>query len=155
MHSTMDLESIAVHIRYQLLSWIDQSFVNEQCSVIQQSLRFGAIIYIKTLLRKPSVRGIDYTVMLSSLRSHLLRFEPTHLTTGLLLWLLFIGGSASGSPCRAWYAAKLVDVTAQASINTWDDAKLFLVRFWWVESIHEGPSQQLWDEVKTMRVNVP
>lgn len=155
MPSAVDSELTAVHIRYRLLSWIDQSSAEEHRSVIQQSLRLGAILYINTLLREPSVRGVDYTVVLSSLKSHLLRFETTSpTTTALLVWLLFIVGSTSRNPCRAWFTVKLLNVTAQADINTWDDAKLNLVRFWWVESKHEGPCQQLWEEVMTMRGNI-
>jgi hypothetical protein len=107
---------------------------------------------METLVQKPSVRGIDYTVVLSSLKSHLLRLQTTCVTTrGLLLWLLFIGGITSGSACRAWFTEELLHVAAEMSINTWDDAKLLLVRFWWVESIHDGPCQQLWEEVKMMQ----
>jgi hypothetical protein len=147
--AAVDLVPTASQISYRLLSWINQSSVKDQRSVIQQSVRFGAILYMETLLQRSSVRGIDYTVVLSSLKGHLLRFETTCLTTtGLLLWLLFIGGSASRSSCRAWFTERLLDVIARAGINTWDEAKLLLVRFWWVESIHDRPCKQLWEEVK-------
>ena len=151
--SAKDLEPTAVHIRYRLLSWFDESLVTEQRSVVQHSVRCGTILYVESVLRKPSVRALDYTTLLSNLQGHLIRFESTRLTN-LLLWLLFIAGSASGSPFRAWCVAKLLDVTAHAGIDTWDDAKLLLTRFWWIESIHEGPYQQLWDEVTKMRVDV-
>jgi hypothetical protein len=148
-----DLESAAVHIRYRLLCCTDQS--EEHGSVIQEAVRFGAILYIVTLIRKPSIRGIDYTVMLSTLKSHLLGFKATcDETTSFFLWLLFIGGIVPGSSCRAWFTAKLVDVLGQAGIGTWKATKPLLLKFWWVESIHEGPCRQLWEEVNMMGTNI-
>ncbi|RDW92649.1 hypothetical protein BP5796_02043 [Coleophoma crateriformis] len=152
---TVDLESTAVYLRYQLLSWTDHNSSTDQRSVVQQVIRIGAIVHLDSLLGQPSIRGIDYTVMLSRLRAYLLRFQTTCVATrDLLLWLLFMGGSTSGNPCRAWFIAKMLDVTTQAGINVWDDAKLLLMRFWWVESLYEGPWQQFWEEVRAIKINV-
>ncbi|RDW80267.1 hypothetical protein BP6252_04905 [Coleophoma cylindrospora] len=149
---TVDLEPAVVYLRYRLLSGSDDNLNTEHRSVVQQAIRIGAIIYLDGLLGQPPIRGIDYTVMLLRLQVYLLRFQTTCVTTkDLLLWLLFMGGSISGNRCRGWFTAKLLDVTTQAGINVWDDAKRLLTRFWWVESLHEGPWQQLWEEARQLR----
>jgi hypothetical protein len=144
--SAVDSEHTAVCIRYQLLSWVGQRSVESQSSIIEQSICFGAIIYIKTLLPKPPVRGINYTVVLSNMKSTLLRVE-TCSTTALSVWLLFIGGSTSANASRAWFIARLLSVTGQRGISTWEDVKKLLLKFWWVESLHEVPCRSLWEEV--------
>jgi len=147
--SSMDSEPTAVHIRYRLLSWIDPSSAEEQSSVIQQSILFGAVIHIKTLLPEPPVRGIDYTVMISNLKRYLLRVD---ICSGiaLVVWLLFIGGCAADNHDRAWFSARLLSVIDQRGINKWKDVKKILLNFWWVESLHEEPRRQLWEEVMAM-----
>jgi len=147
-----DLESTSIRIiQYQIPSQIDESSFQDQRSVIQQSIRLGAILYIETLRQKPLVGGIDYTLVRSRLKIHLLRIETTcTVTIDVLIWLLFVGANFSERADRSWFLAKLLDVLGQEGINTWDDAKVLLVRFLWVESIHEEFWQQLWKEVEAM-----
>ena len=138
-------EPMVINVRYRLLSWKDQQSAGHS-SVVRQSLRLGAILYIETLFRTASVRAVDYTVVLSNLQKQVLELTTIPTATGLLLWLLFIGGSAFDGSYRAFFAASLLDATARADIKTWDAAKQVLVRHWWIDSIHDSPCQQLWDE---------
>jgi hypothetical protein len=149
----MDRELKAVHIRYRLLSSNNSDSPDNSHLAINQSLRYGAVLYIKTLVQSPSIRGIDYTTVLSSLSLHLAKFQtpcPPE-TTSLLLWLLFVGGITSENICRSWFVARLVDVTAQAGVHSWESVKLHLFGFWLVESVHDEPCKRLWEDVKTMR----
>lgn len=152
--SAVDLKSIAVDARYRLLAWTDKSIFEEQYSAIQQCIRYGAVLYISTLLPKLSVRCVDYTVMQGCLRSYLLMLDFGCLAiTELLVWLLYIGGIAAEETGQAWFTSHLLDITEQAHFKTWDDVKLILARFWWVQSVHEGPGVELWHTVEALRAN--
>lgn len=139
-----ELEPMAINMRYRLLSWNNQHSTAE--CVVQESLRLGALLYIETLFRTASVRAVDYTIVLSNLQKQVLELKTISTTKGLLLWLLFIGGSAFEGSHKGWFTASLLDATAQAGIDTWDAAKQVLVRYWWIESVHNSPCQQLWGE---------
>jgi len=149
--SDLDLELTAVRVRYRLLSWNHSTSEDSQRSAINQSIRYGAILYIKTLVRSPSVRGIDYTNVLSRLRLHLSKLRTCPDAAGLVLWLLFFGGITSENICRSWFIPRLVDVATQAGVNTWENARLYLTSVWWVEAVHEEPCKRLWEDVKSMQ----
>lgn len=147
--SAIDSEPITVHSRYRLLDWANKKSNERQSSIIQQAICFAAIIFIKCLLPRPPIRGINYTIMLSRLKTSLSKLQTTDsATSALLIWLLFVGGSSINSTVdRNWFIARLSIVSRAMGVNRWDSVKQLLSRFWWVESLNERRYQELWDEV--------
>ncbi|KAG5665381.1 hypothetical protein KAF25_009506 [Fusarium avenaceum] len=64
------------------------------------------------------------------------------------LWLLVLGGiSISVKDDRAWMLSGLRDKASVLGVTTWDEARRYLVKFPWINVIHDEPSQKLWEEV--------
>ncbi len=149
---TVDLGSAIDNDRYRLLAWVEQDVFEKQYSTFQQCIRYGAFLYLSTLLPRSPVRCVDYNIMKACLRSHILTLEPgCFAITESLLWLLCIGGIAAKETEQAWFASQLLDTAGQAYLKTWDDLKLILTRFWWIDSAHEGPGLQLLGMVEALR----
>lgn len=65
------------------------------------------------------------------------------------MWLAFIGGAAvTGTKDRAWFVARLAKGKAnmELHIQSWEDAKRELMRFYWVENIHGEFCRVLWED---------
>lgn len=145
----VDTESIPVHIRYRLLSYTNQISNSNPSSMTQNAISCGAILFVRTMLPKPPIRSIDYTMLLSKLRAYLsILGDMDPATLDLRVWLLFMGGISSGSSSETdWFVSKLQNVFCMMAINTWEDARQILSRFWWIESLHEDTGRHLWDTV--------
>lgn len=150
----VDTESASLHIRYQLLSLIDHSSVEDQLSITQQAICFGALLFIKTTLPKAPIRGISYTVMLAGLQRYISTIQITNSSTAaLLVWLSFLGGiSCESSMEKSWFIVRLLNAAGLVGLSTWEDAKLLLSGYWWIESFHELPCKELWE--KAMKMNL-
>lgn len=75
-------------------------------------------------------------------------YKNTAETSALLLWILILGGAAvaGNSQDRAWFVVRVTKIVMGLKISSWEEAKLLLMRFFWVDSIHEGTCRDLWDE---------
>jgi hypothetical protein len=72
---TVDLEIAYVQLRYRLLAWIPPDlgpFAGQRSSSLE-ILRFGAILYLKSLLPEPPARGIGYKLIAARLKCHILK----------------------------------------------------------------------------------
>ena len=77
-----------------------------------------------------------------------------HAATGedwsadLVVWLMFLGGSVTpDNSTRSWLIARLPRISVQLGFNYRDDVKTLLLKFFWVETIHQTLYMGVWDEV--------
>ncbi|KIL95496.1 hypothetical protein FAVG1_00233 [Fusarium avenaceum] len=64
------------------------------------------------------------------------------------LWVLVLGGiSVLGKDDRAWILSGLRDKASVLGVTTWNEARKCLVKFPWINVIHDEPSRKLWDEM--------
>ncbi|KAG4436333.1 hypothetical protein IFR05_008186 [Cadophora sp. M221] len=141
------LESAMFQIRFRLLCLKGEDNSDDGSSVLNECLRLGALLYTQSLIRKPPVRGVDISVMLSRCQDVIVRLEISGLAPdGLLIWLSVIGGISSDGVHREWFAEKLRGLTIE--INIWDQVRFIVGQYWWVDHIHELAGRQLWIEVR-------
>ena len=117
-------------------------------SDLEKALRLSAVMYVKSISRSTPLSPWSSAKLSQKLKSLIidLAFDiPTRL---LLIWMCFIGASASQEPNRAWFMRRLVEILAlDAQIWTWENAKEALRNVLWVEQIHEGPWKRVWDDI--------
>lgn len=69
----------------------------------------------------------------------------------LLLWLLFLGSWASEQQLeRTWYVHRLARVVQNLGLVTWEDTRLQLQGFFYVDRLLNKPWGRLFDEVKLL-----
>lgn len=130
-----------------------QSFTN---AVIEEICCVGALFYLKTIYDfhlgqliggLPAGAWTD-PAMIQKLKSCLdMGDMNTPQTRGLFLWILFLGGTAvAGTRNRAWFVARLAKAIMDFQICGWEDAKSSLMKFLWIDGIHEHSCRDLWEE---------
>jgi hypothetical protein len=119
---------------------------------IKESTRLAGLIYINRVLRAMPSNSACIIKLIEHLQRAL---ERTNCDTGgseyagLLLWILFLGGSLTITPHdRRWFVTRLVIVVASFGLHCWEDAKAILSEYLWPGNIFESPHSQLWAEVQ-------
>ncbi|KAF4448617.1 hypothetical protein F53441_7993 [Fusarium austroafricanum] len=64
-------------------------------------------------------------------------------------WVLILGGFLTAKDEREWRLQKLREKAEALGIVTWDEVKMFLEKFPWLNAIHDGPGRKLWDDVSS------
>jgi len=72
----------------------------------------------------------------------------------LILWMAFIGSLTAGPiPIDSYWPRLIHELAKELSIETWDEARLLLKRFLWLDRRCELFGRQLWGHVKQMRID--
>lgn len=130
----------------------DNDIMHEICCL-------GALIYLETFddfLRLQAGRlrasSLLHGALIQKLKSTLDMVDTTNIapSRALTLWILFLGGAVcAGTKDRVWFVARLVKTIMKLQqLLSWEDAKSSLVKFLWVDRIHEHSCKDLWDEVQ-------
>jgi hypothetical protein len=96
--------------------------------------------------------GEKYRLPIEKLKEYLARMEKDgkmreREIAELALSLTFIGGMASlDDPNREWFVAKVNDMVWTLGLKTWDDVKGVLMKFLWIEGLHQETCSSLWEE---------
>lgn len=158
-NTAMDLfiiDRIITPIQHNLLSFQFAGYELSQKAVFQEVCCIGALVYIKTIYdfyhslqlgRFPAGTLTDGAII-QKLKSCLDMIDTnTAQTKALFLWMLFLGGTAVvGTSDRAWFVARLVKTAIEFQICSWEDVRLSLMKFLWIDRIHENFCKELWDE---------
>jgi hypothetical protein len=121
-------------------------------NIIGEACRLGVLLYLKpAICQIPPCWGLS-----GKLKTCLDGIEMNTDTRGevteLVLWLAFLGGTtALDDPNRVWFVAHLYQTTTILRMHGWDDVKSVLVKFLWVEKIHQRPFLNLWKEAIVTR----
>ena len=117
-------------------------------SELEKALRLGAIMYVKSISRSTPLSPWSSAKLSQKLRSivgYLAIDIPARL---LLVWVCFVGASASQESDRMWFIKRLVEILSfDAKTWTWEDAKEALRKVLWVELIHNDMYKKVWDDV--------
>jgi hypothetical protein len=66
-----------------------------------------------------------------------------------VFWLLVLGGvSASEKDDVEWMVVRLREKALELGVVTWDDARNCLLKFPWMNVIHDTSGQRLWNQVQ-------
>jgi hypothetical protein len=76
--------------------------------------------------------------------------------SGVLLWMLVLGGIASlDKPERPWFVSQLALMVRKLRLMDWGGVEDILESFLWLESAYGKGGQELWDEVISSSYIVP
>lgn len=153
-HQEFDL---IMSLRYRLLSCRSTKIPSTQSEIIGDACRIGALIYLRLICWNFPSFGQPYRILLEKLKTHLTRLYknlerlPIALVE-LLLWLTFMGSLLEiNAQARMWFISKLDQASSALGLESWDDVKSALEKFWWVGPIHDSPSTSLWTQVMMIR----
>ena len=143
-----DISHFATELRYRLLKYrISEKDLSER-ALIGELCRLSLFLHLKTILRAFPTRAREYQVIIGKLRTYIKMAESTlHTTPEFHLWILFVGAAASyNNTDQTWFVSKILKVASTSHLRNWDEAKIVLQQFWWVESIYESHCSALWNE---------
>lgn len=159
--STIDLPTIdrtIVPIQYQLL--FHQSTGTKHSTIVdpRRLCAIGALVYLQNVHSfhlRLHLGGTSRVLMDGALidvvKNDLNSFDTNAAQTKeLFLWVLFLCGVAVvGTKQRIWFVATLAKIIVELHICSWDEVKMTLMKFLWVDRIHEDPCREIWEEVQT------
>ena len=117
-------------------------------SALEKVLRLGAIMYVKSVSRSTPLSPWSSANLSQRLKSIVANLAIDMSARLLLVWLCFIGASASQESNRAWFIKKLVEILAvDAKTWTWQNAKEALQKVLWVEQIHGDTCKRVWNDI--------
>jgi hypothetical protein len=159
----LTIDRIVTSIQYHLLLFQSAGYKSSENAVLQEDCCIGALVYLKTvyhfhlclqvgrfpagaLTDGPMIQKLKFCLDMADIN--------TAQTRALSLWIIFLGGAAvAGTKDRAWFVARLAKTVMELQICSWEDAKSSLMKFLWVDRIHENSCKDLWDEaLMTMTV---
>ena len=84
-------------------------------------------------------------------RSDMLLFWQRH--GEVLFWILFIGSNCCrNQPEWSWYLSKIAQGAEVLKVNSWEEVRQILLRFFYVAFYMEEPYEEIWQTVKDMRL---
>jgi hypothetical protein len=70
----------------------------------------------------------------------------------VLMWIIFFGRHAASAQDQAdWFSRRLVTVTKNLGIVSWEEARKILMRFFYWDAVHSQPFSDIWDELQMLR----
>jgi hypothetical protein len=150
------ISKLLTPVQHHLLSFQPASSGSPQDAAVEHLCHFGARMYIKTVYDfhlclqigiLASGSWTDLTTM-QELQSCIDVVDKTSPPARMLcLWIVFLGASVvAGTRDRTWFVARLARMIMEMQICSWEDAKLLLMSFLWVDRIHESSCKDVWDE---------
>jgi hypothetical protein len=119
----------------------------------------GASIYINSTLRNIPLCTAMYNPRIRGVKDNLEQINLTYVCEhfpALLLWLLFVAGSAAiGRPQRVWFVQQLAAVSAALKLDCWESTKLRLREFFWFDRLYESKYLLLWKEMEAYSIDGP
>ena len=148
-----DISHFATELRHRLLKCrIPDNYLSET-ALIWELCRLSLFLHLKTILRAFPTRGREYQVIIGKLRTCIEIAESTlHSTPEFHLWILFVAAAAScDNADQTWFVSKIPEVASKSYLRSWNEAKIVLQQFWWVESIYESHCSALWNEAMLLK----
>lgn len=115
-------------------------------SYLENLVHLALTAFLMTMMR-----GLDHKISNIPLLSYLARLAAAaHLDNEqenqeVLLWMLFIGGaSIFRQPDDLWLIPKITHTMSTLGLCTWQDVVQTLVKFPWVNAVHDKAGEALW-----------
>lgn len=116
-------------------------------SQVENAVHLGLTAFVLSFLRGYD-RQIPNIPMLSQLARSAAQeeFDDNQESQEALLWTLFIGaaGSTFGGLDDAWLIPKTAQAMQSLGLHAWEDVVRTLVKFPWVNAVHDQAGQALW-----------
>ncbi|KAH8812092.1 hypothetical protein F5884DRAFT_784350 [Xylogone sp. PMI_703] len=140
---------ILENIENLLTSPIEDSVVHKQIST--KALSIAMKIFLQFLLQRSSDTDKRLNIYATELRTVLqgphIRLCPS---IDLVFWELMMGWIATtDSLSKDWFLSMLEKTSRALQVNSWDQALLFLSKFFWIESVFQNPCRSAWIEVES------
>jgi Fungal specific transcription factor domain len=151
-----ELDHSAASLRHRLLSCHSARKTTTPQDLISESCRLSALIYLRTILPGYPSRDWVYATLIEKLKScidgiNLSGFASNGIVGELMLWVLFISSIVDLGPAnRLWFVVRIAKVASALQLQGWSHVKKVLMKFLWVEQMHEYPCSVLWNEVIAM-----
>ena len=115
-------------------------------SKVENVVHLGLTAFIVAFLRGFDRQIPDIPILSKLARSAAQEnFDKEQENQEVLLWILFIGAvSIFRQPDDAWLIPKTTQAMHALGLHTWEDVVRTLVRFPWVNAVHDKAGQALW-----------
>ncbi|KAF7558920.1 hypothetical protein G7046_g5233 [Stylonectria norvegica] len=109
----------------------------------------GLVSFITTLFMQHGQRRFfRYSLVAQALKTVIARSMHEEDSV-LILWLLFIGGvSVLDEADHFWLLPRITQVTRSVGIASWPQLRSVLIRFPWIDLLHDVPGEALWEATK-------
>ncbi len=142
------IDTVVTSVQYRLLSNLPLSSCHTQRDTVEESLRLGCLVYINTIHPQFPEDAETHRGLIEKFQTCLNRIvTASGNISEFLLWSLLLGGTmVSRDPIRTWFVARLADTATHLYLLSWDhDVKPVILKFLWIERVHEAASRALWD----------
>lgn len=120
----------------------------ESRNAIEGAWKIAGLIFMTTFTRSRPFYGSHCAVLSSKLRTYLDEALGSLKDRKEIVWLAFMGGLASlETKDRRWFIEKLQHIVQICGFCTWSEIKTMLQQILWLDTLHEGPGIQLWEEL--------
>jgi hypothetical protein len=146
LYTLDEIICLTTSLRYRLLLCAFNGAADSQSNILSEACRLGFLVYLKPdiccqMTFNDLLRRLEACIYCIEMNTDMKRCEVSEF----VLWLVFIGGTtALDGPSRAWFVAHLRKTATGLRIDRWDDVKVVLMKFLWVEKIHEASFLDLW-----------
>jgi hypothetical protein len=151
-----ELDHSAASLRHRLLSYPSAQKTTTPHDLISESCRLSDLIYLRTILPGYPSRDWVYNTVVEKLKScidgiNFSGFASNGIVGELMLWLLFISSIVDLGPAnRSWFVVRISKVASALQLQSWSHVKTVLMKFLWVEQMHEYLCLVLWNEIIAM-----
>ncbi len=116
---------------------------------VQITYHTGLTIFMMTLfLQFDCRRVLDYSLICLCLRDVLNNGPDEHDGSGLVLWLILVGGIwILGDADEDWLYPRIRSETRRLGLETWDEVLGVVTKFPWVHHLHGQPGRSVWNQV--------
>jgi hypothetical protein len=133
----------------------EQRHENASVDATSSVFHVTCMIYVYLVLRELPTELVIYNKTVFRLKAVLESLDQSQsfggLDTGFLLWVLIVGGTAAlGRPERPWFVTLLTRLREVLNLGSWENAKMVLKGYAWVENSFAIYSHAFWEESERM-----
>ena len=117
---------------------------------MQEPCRIALLIFCNTNNQINQPGSVLYRTLAAQLSDTLERsvlesfWESSH---GILMWILFLGAFITeGQPESRWFVMNIASGLRNIQINWWAEMETILLRFFYLERIHQNAFEQIWND---------
>jgi len=134
-------------LKCKLLSFPGDSSNSATENKIDRACRFGALLYIKSIMDEFPHSKTGSSILLKKLQGSLQDLPKDARTIPLLLWLFTLGAVISKSAERMWFTQGLEELATISGINSFNDDQLSVSKLLSLQQIFGSSLDKLWADL--------
>jgi len=134
-------------LKCKLLSFPGNSSDSATENMIDRACRFGALLYIKSIMDEFPHSKTGSSILLKKLQGSLQDLRKDAKTIPLLLWLFTLGAVISKSAERMSFTQGLKELATICGINSFNDDQLSVSKLLSLQQIFGSSLDKLWEDV--------